>query len=785
MTDAASLIISVAAKGIKTATEALRDLGNQSDDTEAQAKSLGKTLGDIFAGIAVGAFFKAVISNSSEAEQEMAQLNATIASTGGAAGLTSDEIVAMAEALSKVTTFSAGAIIAMESQLLTFTQLGKDVVPLATEAILDLATKMGGDLKGAAVQMGKALNDPIKGVTALSDVGVSFTDSQRAVIKSMVETGDVAGAQKIILAELAVEFGGSARAARDTLGGALESLQNSFGDLLEGGGGNLNDAKSAVEDLNAAISDPAAKEAFATITAGILNLAAAAAGATADVIGFGKYLSELLNVAINGASADNLILLDDAITDLQEHIASISSNPVLRFLNTFEIRNAREELAGLQAQYSSGFEAQVNASAAQQKEAQAKTEALAAQIKAKQDELKNAKIAGANASEQQRIADDLKKAQQDSEAAAKSSAAASASAAAAQAKSIMSQVSALQFQAETVGQSADQVTLLKLSLDGATASQVAAAQAALGTVAAYEAQAKAATLSEKQADSTAAYAAALDAQVAARQNAATVEVQAIGLGQQQAELLKELSELEFEYAKRIQELAVAQGTSTALTKSEYDKRLELLRGAKEQEVAIVIAAEEAKNNATLSATAGAKTAVADYLTEASNVAGQTNKIVGSTLQGLEDQLVAVTQGGKLNFKGLVDSILSDFARAGVKQLLAGGLSSLTGLFGGAAGAAGAAGGGAGLSGLFSSFAGLFDNGGNIPNGKFGIVGEKGPEIVRGPVNVTGRTDTAKMSGGNTIIINQPGVTSTREADRSAGATRRAITSAVNSGSRYA
>lgn len=42
------------------------------------------------------------------------------------------------------------------------------------------------------------------------------------------------------------------------------------------------------------------------------------------------------------------------------------------------------------------------------------------------------------------------------------------------------------------------------------------------------------------------------------------------------------------------------------------------------------------------------------------------------------------------------------------------------------------------------FAGLFDNGGYIPGGKFGIAGEVGPEIVQGPAYVTSRKDTAKI-----------------------------------------
>lgn len=43
------------------------------------------------------------------------------------------------------------------------------------------------------------------------------------------------------------------------------------------------------------------------------------------------------------------------------------------------------------------------------------------------------------------------------------------------------------------------------------------------------------------------------------------------------------------------------------------------------------------------------------------------------------------------------------------------------------------------------FAGMYDSGGYIPRGQFGIVGENGPEIVNGPANVTSRRNTAALA----------------------------------------
>src|SRR5262249_24601999 len=100
-----------------------------------------------------------------------------------------------------------------------------------TKTMLDMSVALGQDMKTSAVQLGKALNDPIKGVSALQRVGVSFTQAQKAQIKALVESGNTLGAQKIILGELNNEFGGSAEAAGKTLPGQINVLQQSFSNL--------------------------------------------------------------------------------------------------------------------------------------------------------------------------------------------------------------------------------------------------------------------------------------------------------------------------------------------------------------------------------------------------------------------------------------------------------------------------------------------------------------------------------------------------------------------------
>lgn len=211
-------------------------------------KGIGSTAGGILkAGLLAGVAGATALAGglafcvkeAMESQKVQAQLASVLKSTGGAAGVTADMANDLANSLSGVTTFEDDAILSGENMLLTFTNIGKDVFPAATQAILDMSTATGQDLTGSAVQLGKALNDPIAGISALSRVGVTFTEDQKKMIEGMVEAGDVAGAQTVILEELQKEFGGSAVAAGETFSGQLTILKNSLGNVAEEIGGAL------------------------------------------------------------------------------------------------------------------------------------------------------------------------------------------------------------------------------------------------------------------------------------------------------------------------------------------------------------------------------------------------------------------------------------------------------------------------------------------------------------------------------------------------------------------
>jgi hypothetical protein len=129
-------------------------------------------------------------------------------------------------------------IINSQNVLATFTSVrneagkGNDIFTQGTKAALDMSTALGTDLQGSTIQLGKALNDPIKGITALQRVGVSFTAAQKDQIAAMVKAGDTMGAQKLILGELHKEFGGAAEAAGSGFGGAIARLKDVFSDAF-------------------------------------------------------------------------------------------------------------------------------------------------------------------------------------------------------------------------------------------------------------------------------------------------------------------------------------------------------------------------------------------------------------------------------------------------------------------------------------------------------------------------------------------------------------------------
>jgi hypothetical protein len=187
----------------------------------------------------------AMMQATRDAEKQGKKLDAVLASTGGAAGVSGDEIRQMAGDLQRLTDFEDDATIGAAGVLATFTQIRGDTFKSAIVAAQDLSSVMGQDLQSSVVQVGKALNDPIKGIAALSRVGVSFSEQQKQQIKQLMQVGDIAGAQAVILGELQKEFGGAAQAVSDP----FTRMGNVIGDIGESIGGAILPTLQAVAEM--------------------------------------------------------------------------------------------------------------------------------------------------------------------------------------------------------------------------------------------------------------------------------------------------------------------------------------------------------------------------------------------------------------------------------------------------------------------------------------------------------------------------------------------------------
>lgn len=239
--DVFALNLRLKEEGASSVDAAVKKLRRSFDDAGKGASNLDKAFAGLkgkligLASVAtVATIFKKIAEESSQAQFAQAQLQAAMQSTGNAAGMSLQQLNDHASALQRVSTFGDDAVTSAQGVLMTFTRINsQQVFQKATNSVVDLATALQMDLPGAARIVGKALNDPANASRALMAANIRLTDEQTNLIKSFTDVNDVASAQAIILQELETRYKGSAEAARNTLGGALAALKNSFGDLFE------------------------------------------------------------------------------------------------------------------------------------------------------------------------------------------------------------------------------------------------------------------------------------------------------------------------------------------------------------------------------------------------------------------------------------------------------------------------------------------------------------------------------------------------------------------------
>ena len=203
--------------------------------------------------VAVG--MSAAIREASRLEVGMASLDAVLRATQGRVGLTAEEIDALARDIGRSTLASTSEVRQAAAQLLTFQSVAGDTFEETLRLSQDLAALGFGSISSSARVLARALEDPAGGLEGLRRVGVVFTAAQRDMIRAMVDGGDQAEAQALILSELQGRIGGAGTAQAGGLAGAVDTLGENWTELLEtmGTGGSLNIAADATNLLAASV----------------------------------------------------------------------------------------------------------------------------------------------------------------------------------------------------------------------------------------------------------------------------------------------------------------------------------------------------------------------------------------------------------------------------------------------------------------------------------------------------------------------------------------------------
>lgn len=268
---------------------------------EAEAKLAGLAL-----GTAIAAAVVMIGRNTSAAEREVAQLDAIIRSTGGAAGYTRQQLLDMADTLSSKSTFSGGEIVEAQTRLLSYSGILASNIPRAMQAVIDQSARLGISVSQSAETIGRALESPSKAAAALAQqgFGAAFTKEVRGTIDELVQAGKEGEAQVMILEILEESYAGAAQAARDTFGGALQALGNTLNDITTAKDGSLKGATAAVNDLIDTLKDPKVKEGFDSIITLVANLSSELANGVVQIAGFITKVRELANLDAGGSVQD-------------------------------------------------------------------------------------------------------------------------------------------------------------------------------------------------------------------------------------------------------------------------------------------------------------------------------------------------------------------------------------------------------------------------------------------------------------------------------------------------
>jgi hypothetical protein len=188
------------------------------------------------AGVGLIGAFKVMVDEATQAQKTGRQTAAALKSTGASAFITAKHITDMSTSLSNMSGIDDEAIQNGENLLLTFRNIrneagkGNDIFDQTTKTMVDFAARFThGDMERASIMLGKALDNPLKGMTALQRVGVSFDNQTADRVKQLVKENKLREAQKILLAQINPQVKGQAKASTN----AMQKLNVIFHNVAE------------------------------------------------------------------------------------------------------------------------------------------------------------------------------------------------------------------------------------------------------------------------------------------------------------------------------------------------------------------------------------------------------------------------------------------------------------------------------------------------------------------------------------------------------------------------
>ena len=290
------------------------------------------TLGPIVAAYGAVNFLTRSLKIAGDREADVAVLTNGLEKLGQTKSKV-DDLVKAADRLGKVTLFNQDDFTQAFGLLTSFRGIAVSSYERVAEAAADVAQVTRQDVSSSMLQLAKALENPVEGMTALSRSGTTFTKQQKEVVKQLVETNRVAEAQEFILSEVEKQYKGSAAAAgKAGFAGKVDELGESFTDLSEIIGKTFAPVlDNIVEDITEMVN---------TFVRGLQAMERAYKG----------FMQRLRSTTVTGLTSD-IAGLDQRIANQQAQLGKVNEaapggvGQAKRFRETItQLRNLRSEL---------------------------------------------------------------------------------------------------------------------------------------------------------------------------------------------------------------------------------------------------------------------------------------------------------------------------------------------------------------------------------------------------------------------------------------------------------